>query len=76
MIRHFEIRTPRADYDGTIAGARFLDGRTRVKYDDDPDMVGHETASHSLVLYARRKAGYTVTELDAQGQPLTEADAQ
>lgn len=86
MIRYFEVRTPRADFNGQIAGATFRDGRTRVSFDDDPDAdtgpgttIGENAIQpgRAIVLYAQRKEGYAVVELDSlNGQPLTQADAQ
>lgn len=79
MIRYFEVRAPRADFNGTIAGAQFLDGRTRVSYEDDHRTAGTTGSSqpgYSLVQYARGRSadGYTVVELDSlHGHALPEA---
>jgi hypothetical protein len=78
-IHYFEIRSPRADFTGKVGPISFADGRARVQFDDTRDANGMSTADEhqispgrSAVLFARRKLGYTVIELDEHGKPLEE----
>jgi hypothetical protein len=77
--RYFEIRAPRADFTGKIGPVSFADGKARVQFDDTRDDNGMSTADEhqispgrSMVLFARRKLGYTVIELDEHGKPVGE----
>jgi hypothetical protein len=76
-MRYFEIRAPRADFTGRIGGLSFADGVARVQFDDERDKnglaVSEELAvnpGRSLVLFAQRRPGYRVIELDERGKPL------
>lgn len=80
-IRYFEIRTPQRDFTGRIGPVSFADGVARVQFDNARDERGVAVAEElavspgrSLVLFAQRRRGYTVTELDADGKPLTAGD--
>ncbi|GAA2327501.1 hypothetical protein [Dactylosporangium salmoneum] len=81
---YFEIRTPKADFTGRIGPVAFADGVARVQFDDTRDHNGVSLADEhqispgrSIVLFAQRRRGYTVTELDANGKPLEDqADAK
>lgn len=75
--RYFEIRAPRADFTGHIGTIAFADGVARVSFDDTRDESGQVLADQhrvqtgrSAVLFARRRTGYTVTEVDAAGNPV------
>lgn len=76
-MRYFEVRTPRADFTGRLGPVSFADGTARVQFDDTREGDGrvlsdeHQVSpGRSLVAFARRRSGYVVTELDAQGVPL------
>jgi hypothetical protein len=76
-IRFFEIRAPRADFTGRIGGVSFADGVAKVSFDDERDDNGVTTADEhrvqvgrSAVLFAQRRPGYSVTEVDAAGKPI------
>jgi hypothetical protein len=78
-IRFFEIRSPRPDFTGRIGAVSFADGVARVSFDDDRDDAGMATADEhrvqvgrSAVLFAQRRPGYQVTEVDQAGNPITE----
>lgn len=78
MERYFEIRTPRPDYTGVLGAVAFANGKAVVSFDDTRDASGacpadeHQVqVGRSAVLAARRR-GYTVTEVNALGQPLPE----
>ncbi|MGW4467478.1 hypothetical protein [Micromonospora sp. NPDC004704] len=79
-IRYFEIRSPRPDFTGRIGGVSFADGVARVSFDDERDgglAVADEhrvQVGRSAVLFAQRRPGYTVTEVDQAGNPLPTED--
>lgn len=80
-MKFFEIRAPRADFTGRIGGLSFADGTARVQFDDTRDENGlsvteehHVNPGRSLVLFAQRRRGYTVTELNERGKPIAEAE--
>lgn len=78
MIRHFEIRSPRADFTGKIADHQFVDGVARCSFDDTrhengaviSDTVNGVDPGRSLLLFAQRRADYTAIETDEHGAPL------
>jgi hypothetical protein len=81
-IRYFEIRSPRPDFTGRIGAVSFADGVARVSFDDDRDGTGMAAADEhrvqvgrSAVLFAQRRTGYVVTEIDEAGRPLAIRDA-
>ncbi|MFI7532584.1 hypothetical protein [Streptosporangium sp. NPDC049376] len=79
-IRYFLIYSPTADFTGRVGAVSFADGVARVSFDDtrengqcmaDEDGV---QVGRSMVLFARRRPGYRVVEVDASGQPLPEVE--
>lgn len=80
-IRYFEIRSPRADFTGKIGAVAFADGVARVSFDDTRENGECLVDEHSVqvgrsaVLFAQRRTGYVVTEVDAAGQPIGEKTA-
>lgn len=79
-MRYFEIRAPRADFTGLLGTTAFANGVARVAFDDTRDDDGRLLTDdvppgRSAVQFARRRRGYTVTEIDAGGNPLTAAAA-
>lgn len=80
-MRYFEIRSPRADFTGRVGGVSFADGVARVSFDDERDDDGMSVrdehgaqVGRAAVLFAQRRRGYTATEVDAAGEPLTDKD--
>ncbi|HEX8631137.1 MAG TPA: hypothetical protein VF755_23510 [Catenuloplanes sp.] len=81
-LRYFEIRSPRPDFTGRVGGVSFADGVARVSFDDARDGAGMAAGDEhrvqvgrSALLFAQRRLGYTVTEVDQAGQPLKAAGA-
>ncbi|MFI7547213.1 hypothetical protein [Actinoplanes sp. NPDC049599] len=79
-IRFFQIRSPRPDFTGRIGSVSFADGLARVSFDDARDDDGLAKADEhqvqvgrSAVLFAQRRPGYVVTEVDAAGNPIEPA---
>lgn len=75
--RYFEIKSPRADFTGRVGAVSFADGVARVSFDDTRDDDGrvvsdeHQVSvGRSAVMFAKRRKGYVVTEVDAAGKPL------
>ncbi|MFB4276047.1 hypothetical protein ACBJ59_12185 [Nonomuraea sp. MTCD27] len=81
-LRYFEISAPRDDFTGKVGAAMsFADGRARVSFDDERDEHGDCPADYPLVQagrsavqFAQRRPGYTVTETDELGRPLSEPE--
>ncbi|MEV6800521.1 hypothetical protein AB0M91_19570 [Micromonospora rifamycinica] len=80
-IRYFEIRSPRPDFTGRIGAVSFADGVARVSFDDDRDAAGMAVADEhrvqvgrSAVLFAQRRPGYQVTEVDSAGNLLNDSN--
>ncbi|WP_431892665.1 hypothetical protein [Micromonospora haikouensis] len=80
-IRYFEIRSPRPDFTGRIGAVSFADGVARVSFDDDRDDAGMATVDEhrvqvgrSAVLFAQRRPGYLVIEVDSAGNPLADKE--
>jgi hypothetical protein len=76
-MRYFEVHAPRNDFTGRVGGVSFADGVARVQFGDLRDDRGVAVAEEhqvspgrSLVLFAQRRPGYSVTELDANGRPV------
>ncbi|MFI6909886.1 hypothetical protein ACIBKY_52100 [Nonomuraea sp. NPDC050394] len=76
-MRYFEIHSPRPDFTGRVGAISFADGVARVSFDDARDESGECEADYpmvqtgrSAVLFAQRRPGYQVVEVDASGQPL------
>lgn len=79
--RYFEIRAPRRDFTGRVGPISFADGVSRVQFDDTRDEDGvvvsdehHVSPGRAMVMFAKRRLGYTVTELGADGKPLPAVD--